>query len=601
MKRLTLFSFYDPSNTVDLYVVHYLLELSKVSDIIFSSDCVLNNKELKKVKSITPHIVNTKHGEYDFGSHKRSLEYAKSLGILKAYDWLILANDSCFGPFTELLPIFQKMESRKLDFWGFTHNTVDRTPHIQSYFVSLKKEVIKSKIFTSHLNSIEREDIRKNVVFKYEHGLTKKLKDANFIYQCYFPETSSSFIYDPAKNWDLMIERGFPFLKRTLFTRNQYGLKNLERYPSVISKHYPDYDISLIRKNLKKYNYPPSPNLGSLKKLRKKIIRIKINKSVKLITICGISILPRKRSKIITYWLNVWEPYLKKHEIQIKIDKLKESLDPLSKEYIDKTLSIYWSLIIQKKSTITLPLKSAWCKADLMKHKDYERFIENDFRRITFKYRHAENFNPYLFFNQYSLSEFFPNIDKTLKNKTILDCGAFTGDTACLFSHITSNSDIISIEPNLAAYERLNFFIKENQLDERVKTLRCGVGNKHATLKLRKSSDGVDAGSTFSTAIENKESTEYVLIRTIDDICKQCKNPIGLIKFDIEGYEKKAILGALETIQKYKPILLISLYHNPIDFFEIKPLLQELGLGYRFAIRRSEVVTPLGDIILIAY
>ncbi|MEM2115949.1 MAG: hypothetical protein QW524_03220 [Candidatus Woesearchaeota archaeon] len=34
-------------------------------------------------------------------------------------------------------------------------------------------------------------------------------------------------------------------------------------------------------------------------------------------------------------------------------------------------------------------------------------------------------------------------------------------------------------------------------------------------------------------------------------------------------------LGAEKTIKKYKPVLSISLYHTPIDFFEIPKLLKQ--------------------------
>jgi hypothetical protein len=55
---------------------------------------------------------------------------------------------------------------------------------------------------------------------------------------------------------------------------------------------------------------------------------------------------------------------------------------------------------------------------------------------------------------------------------------------------------------------------------------------------------------------------------------------------DIEGLESAAIHGAAETIKKFKPVLLISIYHTPDDFFSIKPFIEDLNLGYRFLIRK---------------
>ena len=88
---------------------------------------------------------------------------------------------------------------------------------------------------------------------------------------------------------------------------------------------------------------------------------------------------------------------------------------------------------------------------------------------------------------------------------------------------------------------------------------------------------------------------------TIDLEVSAGNDEVGLIKLDIEGFEKKAIEGALETIQRDKPGLIISLYHDPIAFFEIKPLLESLDLGYSLMVRRAEATIPPGDIVLIAY
>ncbi|WP_152287828.1 rhamnan synthesis F family protein [Flavicella marina] len=253
MKRLTFFSFYDPKNQIDTYVIHYLKELNYVSDIIFSADCELSEFELEKINPFILTSTCKSHGEYDFGSHKLSYLKAIELDILKNYDWLILANDSCYGPFYKLDAVFHKMENKNIDFWGFTHNTIDSSPHIQSYFVSINKDAFKSDTFSNFITSIKKEKIRRNIILKYEHGLTRILEEDNFSYDTYFIEKPNSFLHDPAKDWELMILRGFPFIKRTLFTRNTYNRKNLHKYKKVIHSIHPKYDLAMISDNLKKY------------------------------------------------------------------------------------------------------------------------------------------------------------------------------------------------------------------------------------------------------------------------------------------------------------------------------------------------------------
>lgn len=76
---------------------------------------------------------------------------------------------------------------------------------------------------------------------------------------------------------------------------------------------------------------------------------------------------------------------------------------------------------------------------------------------------------------------------------------------------------------------------------------------------------------------------------------------LGLLKLDVEGWESKVIAGARKTILRDKPLLVIAIYHSLTDFFEIKPYLESLNLGYRFMIRRSELCLPMTDLVLIAY
>ena len=76
---------------------------------------------------------------------------------------------------------------------------------------------------------------------------------------------------------------------------------------------------------------------------------------------------------------------------------------------------------------------------------------------------------------------------------------------------------------------------------------------------------------------------------------------MGLIKVDVEGFEPEVIRGALETIKKSHPVLVLSFYHTPEEFSELKGYIESLNLGYRFQVRRSSICLPLTDMVLIAF
>lgn len=89
--------------------------------------------------------------------------------------------------------------------------------------------------------------------------------------------------------------------------------------------------------------------------------------------------------------------------------------------------------------------------------------------------------------------------------------------------------------------------------------------------------------STGSSARVNPNGNVVVQLESLDNILKGDK--ATYIKMDIEGSELRALQGAKQTIQKYKPKLAISIYHKPEDIIDIPHYIHELNPQYRFYIR----------------
>lgn len=260
MKRLCVFAHWDRDNIIDDYVLYYLETLKKVcSEIIFVSDCNLKIEELSKLKNITKYYIAQKHGEYDFGSYKRGFQFALENNL--DFDELIFANDSCYGPFFSFETIFHKMDKKKCDFWGMTGNrygVVDedaplytkskKEPHIQSYFLVLKKVVWSSEVFKNFINSITKEEKKNDIIKKYEIGLSRLLNENGFKSAKYIDKYR--FIHNPTSlKWDKMIKKdGYPFLKTTIVKNGFSFTGEVKGWQDVI-KSVSDYPIEIIEKN----------------------------------------------------------------------------------------------------------------------------------------------------------------------------------------------------------------------------------------------------------------------------------------------------------------------------------------------------------------
>ncbi len=259
MKRLCVFAHWDRDNIIDDYVIYYLKALKEVCEhLIFVSDCDLGDDECKKLNSIADFIIAEKHGEYDFGSYKRGFLLAKEKEL--EFDELIFANDSCYGPFYPLKPIFDKMERKSCHFWGMTQNRYGITkfenkpnkpavtPHVQSYFLVFKKCVFESPVFLNFINSIKSENEKDNIIIKYEVGLSQKLYKNKFKSAVYI--NKYKFIHNcMSEKWDKLITKDkFPFLKTTIIKNGFYFTGEVKGWEKLIQKNS-DYPIELIKKH----------------------------------------------------------------------------------------------------------------------------------------------------------------------------------------------------------------------------------------------------------------------------------------------------------------------------------------------------------------
>ena len=186
------------------------------------------------------------------------------------------------------------------------------------------------------------------------------------------------------------------------------------------------------------------------------------------------------------------------------------------------------------------------------------------------------------FFEPYKYSS--GNVTITIEpGDTVLDCGAFAGDTALFFSHKAgTDGHIYSFEPHplAAVLFRQNVALNEDKVQQQIKLITEAVSNTtgdklHFTLK--------GAGSTIRTGVFNQGRQIAVSTTTIDsEVKKQNISKVDFIKMDIEGAELLALEGAVQTIARNRPKLAICLYHQPIDFYTIADFINRLGLDYKF-------------------
>lgn len=201
------------------------------------------------------------------------------------------------------------------------------------------------------------------------------------------------------------------------------------------------------------------------------------------------------------------------------------------------------------------------------------------------------NFNLHFFANNP-----FNEADKDfLKDKDIIDAGAYTGDSAISLSNLTSRN-IYSFEPFKESYEKLVQNVKLNNITNII-PVQAALTDKNGDMELYLSGNNYQ-GVTSNSNIRDYDTSFSVQSMTIDSYVEENNLNVGLIKVDVEGEEKNLLKGAINTIKTQKPILLLSIYHSVHDFFDIKPWIDNLNLGYEFVLSKEQPWTFIADTIL---
>jgi FkbM family methyltransferase len=199
------------------------------------------------------------------------------------------------------------------------------------------------------------------------------------------------------------------------------------------------------------------------------------------------------------------------------------------------------------------------------------------------------HFEPVVFYHKYGIQEIPSSVKESLSGKDIIDSGAFIGDSVLVLDELHPRR-IYAFEPLKENIQMLRKTIELNNLKNIViveKGLASDKGIAHIA--------PVSSGSFICNFGEKIELT------SIDNFVSKNSLNVGLMKFDIEGYELKAIRGAKNTIMNIKPVIIVSLYHTGKDFFEIPKLLKSWVPEYKFRFLNLNKIHATFERVLIAY
>ena len=142
-------------------------------------------EEARAWLSANSELVERENYGYDFYSYRVGLLAA---GDLSGYDEVVVCNDTFVGPLRPYAEIFAGMAKSAVDFWGMTRSRRVQ-PHVQSFFMVFRHWVATSRAFGAFWQEMEPVSDRRQVIHRYEVGLSQRLLAAGFTMGSFFTES----------------------------------------------------------------------------------------------------------------------------------------------------------------------------------------------------------------------------------------------------------------------------------------------------------------------------------------------------------------------------------------------------------------------------
>lgn len=168
------------------------------------------------------------------------------------------------------------------------------------------------------------------------------------------------------------------------------------------------------------------------------------------------------------------------------------------------------------------------------------------------------------------------------ENHVAVDIGANNGTYCYFFKEIKKAKAVYAFEPLPNLYKKLTIWFKNIELfnlalsnEKEVAKIHIPIINDKLYESRAKLDDLKEANETGFKEIEiNVDTLDYILnFKKV--------NQLDIIKIDIEGHEIKAIEGAIQTINTFKPYLLVEIESRHHNHSIVEPVEYICSLNYK--------------------
>lgn len=189
----------------------------------------------------------------------------------------------------------------------------------------------------------------------------------------------------------------------------------------------------------------------------------------------------------------------------------------------------------------------------------------------------------------------------------IVDVGANEGQFAKEMRQRFPGAHIVSFEPNPQVYNQLNAWALA---DGNARAINCAIGEADGELEMNLHVDHSPSSSILATSAKKedffpqtkRQKSLSVQVRRLDGVLAENGVIVGsktFLKFDIQGFEEKAMRGAPKTLASVgammTEVFLENLYEGQADFLNLAIMARDAGL--RYSGNLHQVIGPEGQVM----
>ena len=232
---------HDRDGTIRPDTLRYLLEVRAAgfAIVVVSNGGKLRPDAIAAVAWLGGIVLTRRNIGLDFGAWRMGLRTLNLPGPDTRR--ILLMNDSVYGPLAPLAPLLARMTLEGADLWGLT-DSPERGWHLQSYFLLAHEALIRSDVWRWFWRGVFPLPFKRLMVGRYEIGLSQLVSRAGLRARALFPYATlvpDASVRNPTLDgWRVLLDAGFPFLKRELLRDNPTGIADLDAWPELVPPAY---------------------------------------------------------------------------------------------------------------------------------------------------------------------------------------------------------------------------------------------------------------------------------------------------------------------------------------------------------------------------